>query len=554
MTSRTSHFLSIAFAVGATTLAVERQAPAPATGVPGDWPTTAANAQRDGWLRGDPYISKESLATGGFALQWKLTLPASRADARITGWGAMGGRKPIAFLADDAGMVLTIDGDTGFDYWQRTFEAVTTPTAGCRGGVTSGAVRTMALLPATIGANRGGGFGPAVRPAFHGLIGEPGQGIAAELMAPSTPTVAAPVASPAPPAGSVPSSGSAPSGRGSDAAAGRSASAPSGRGGRGGPQGLFVVSPDGVMHTLGENSGLDVQKPTTFLPAGAQGQGLSIVEGVAYLLTSSGCGGVSNGVRALPLTGETRTVAVWESKGAPIGVPAFGTDGSVYVTIGGSDAPDGQANAVVALEPRTLRVLRWFTPPSGLLVTSPMVVRHKERDVVAVALDEGRVVVLDAASLGGADHRTALATAAFPDPTMVPRGLASYADESGTRSLLVTVSAAPSAGVKSAAGALIALTLGNDDALQRRWTVPDLIAPLPPVVVNGVVFALSSGRPGGPPPVLHALDPATGQRIWDSGRAIAGWVQDGTLMAGNSQLYVATTDRVVYAFGFPMDR
>ena len=40
----------------------------------------------------------------------------------------------------------------------------------------------------------------------------------------------------------------------------------------------------------------------------------------------------------------------------------------------------------------------------------------------------------------------------------------------------------------------------------------------------------------------------------DSGRAIAGWVQDGTLMAGNSQLYVATTDRVVYAFGFPMDR
>src|SRR5262245_54195512 len=147
MTPGFTRTLSIALAVGSMTTVAFTQAPAPApsTGVPGDWPATAANAQRDGWLRGDAYISRDEMAKGGFGLQWTLALPASsRPGASITSWTSMGGRKPIAFVTDEAGMVSSIDTDTGFDYWRRVFDARPDRRAGCINGLSSGAVRSMA--------------------------------------------------------------------------------------------------------------------------------------------------------------------------------------------------------------------------------------------------------------------------------------------------------------------------------------------------------------------------------------------------------------------------
>jgi outer membrane protein assembly factor BamB len=85
--------------------------------------------------------------------------------------------------------------------------------------------------------------------------------------------------------------------------------------------------------------------------------------------------------------------------------------------------------------------------------------------------------------------------------------------------------------------------------LQRGWTSRDMMAPLPPVVINGVVFAVSGGASR--PSVLYALDGATGQELWNSGAAIASIARG--LSGGSGQVYVGTNDGTLYAFGFPIE-
>jgi len=494
---------------------------------------------------------------GGFELQWKLAVPPSQhPEAAITSWASMGGRKPIAFLTDDRGMVVSVDTDTGLDYWQRTFDGDAPPTSDCAAGLSSGAVRNMALLPATSGATRGGGFGPAVRPPFHGVVGEPGEGVARELMGqlktappPSTgPSTSPPPAGSPPPAVARGNDVPAPSaGRMTDASSGRGMAAAA-RGGRGGPQGLYVVAPDGVLRILGENSGLDVQKPIPFVPGGSRPTGLSIVDGTAYVTTARQCGATVTGVQAMPLSGESHPVVSWESEGRPIGLPAFGTDGTVYVSVGGAAtrANGGSANALVALEPRTLRLKDWYSPKSGEVASGPVIIRQNERQLIAIATADGHVHVLESASLGGADHQTAAFISVGAESGR-PRGLASFTDPAGTPHILLSLERS------GGPGNVMAFALTDGHALEQKWASRELVAPAAPVVVSDVIFALSRGRVGGPGAVLHVLDPRTGQSIWNSQSVIASAAQD-LLLVGDSQVYVVTVDREMYAFGFAMDR
>jgi hypothetical protein len=108
----------------------------------------------------------------------------------------------------------------------------------------------------------------------------------------------------------------------------------------------------------------------------------------------------------------------------------------------------------------------------------------------------------------------------------------------------------------SSAGAVIDSTLEADGTLKQTWVLSELTKPAVPIVVNGVVFALSTGDDqagSANKSVLFAIESTSGKTLWTSGRAIAGSAQ-GSLLAGNSQVYVVTRDRVVYAFGFAMDR
>jgi outer membrane protein assembly factor BamB len=104
-------------------------------------------------------------------------------------------------------------------------------------------------------------------------------------------------------------------------------------------------------------------------------------------------------------------------------------------------------------------------------------------------------------------------------------------------------------------------------SLEPEWVSRDMQAPLTPLVINGVVFALASGefRSGdgslspaerarrSSPAVLYALDGATGKVLWDSGKTISSFVHSGGLSGGASQLYLETFDENLYAFGFPIE-
>ena len=87
---------------------------------------------------------------------------------------------------------------------------------------------------------------------------------------------------------------------------------------------------------------------------------------------------------------------------------------------------------------------------------------------------------------------------------------------------------------------------------ERGWTSRDLVSPLPPLVVNSVVFALSGGAKS-KPAVLYALDGRSGQEFWNSGNTIHSYVNNGGLAGGGTRVYVSTHDGMQYAFGFPIE-
>src|SRR6202021_648601 len=118
---------------------------------------------------------------------------------------------------------------------------------------------------------------------------------------------------------------------------------------------------------------------------------------------------------------------------------------------------------------------------------------------------DGRVFLLNAASLGGADHKTPLATSAATttSKTWAPSELATWQDAAQTRWILL-----PAVGASS--GIMAMKVVGT--SLQPGWTA-NIASPSAPIVVNGVVFTLNSGSATAPA-VLYALDGATGKEIW----------------------------------------
>jgi outer membrane protein assembly factor BamB len=297
------------------------------------------------------------------------------------------------------------------------------------------------------------------------------------------------------------------------------------------PQVVYVLSSDGQLHTLGLYSGKDVARPLPFLPPNARASDLIAIDNVVYTTTMGGCGGAADGVWAMDLASDAHAVKTWKSDGgSPVGRVSFGTNGTVFV---------GSSNALVALDPKELTVRSRFTLTGSTFVTSPVVVTIGEREVVAAAARDGSVLLLDAASLAAMGR-----SAAGPGDRagLVPGGLATWEDRTGTRWLLTPTSANVSA-VK-------ATFVNGALKLEAGWTSRSMREPLAPLVVNGVAFVMSSGEPA----VLYALDAASGRELWTSGRTITSPARRPALWAGIGQVHVATSDNAVYAFGFAMER
>ena len=474
-----------------------------------NWPTVGADAQRTSWMKNEVKLSAATMTTPGFQLLWKAKLENQPAQLNALTQPLLlqniishKGFKALAFVGGSADVVYAIDYDLNRVYWKQRLNTGARPanaSVTCPGGLTA-LTRATSITPPGLPGARGGPGGPPAR--------GPGQ--------------------PGPP--------------------------PPNRGGIN-PNNLpitgavYAVSSGGMVHFLNPHIGADIQPPIKFLPPNAKVAGLILIDNVLYAATADNCGGAPNGIWALDLGSEAKTVARWESGGSVVGTtgPTFGLDGTPYVAAG---------DALFALEPKSLKPGDHFTAERAF-TTAPVAFRFRDRNLLAVGNSDGRIYLLDAKTPGGPDHKTPLARSGAAEGA---RGaLATWEDASGTRWLL-----APSA------SGIVAFTIADREgtlSLEPAWTSREIPSPLPPTILNDVVFAVASGLPPGDAKttaaervkragaaVLYALDGRTGKELWNSGTAITSFAPGIAPSAGDSQVYVVTYDGTMYAFGLPQER
>jgi outer membrane protein assembly factor BamB len=502
-------------------------------------------------VQADPKISVASLSKPGFALFWKMKLgndarqlnnlmPPTLMDRHI----GIHGFRSFGFVTGSGDNVYAVDTDLARIDWQKSFggKAPSDASLTCPGGMTAGATHALVASFATPMQGGGRGFGRAS--GAKSAVGEPGKGgvTVAEMEARAA---AAAAGAPAP-------------GRGGGGFGG-------GRGARL-PVVVNSLSSDGMLHSNFVSNGDEPGPAIPFLPGkNANAQGFVIVDNVAYVATVGGCGGVANGIWALDIA--SKAVTNWKpNSGEVAGTsgPVFGGDGTLYVATTGGD--------LVALEPKTLKVKDVYRAGQEFTST-PVTFQYKDKTMVAAAARDGRIHLVDGATLGGA----AVKSAPYSSASDFNAGaLSTWADASGTRWIL-----APTAGAVSADagfsttngavtnGAVVAWKVVDQNgalALEPGWASRDLVSPITPLVINGVVFAVSTGEARGKekmtaaqrakassPAVVYALDASNGKELWNSGKTITSFMHGGGLSGGAGQIYLGTHDGTLYSFGFPIE-
>jgi outer membrane protein assembly factor BamB len=290
------------------------------------------------------------------------------------------------------------------------------------------------------------------------------------------------------------------------------------------PGTVYALSSDGLIHVLNQHTGQDIVPAARFIRGNAKAHDVIQVGNVVYAVTSDNCGAAPNGVWAINL--ETNGVNEWKTSEASVLGLAFLTDGTVIATT---------TKGIAALEPKTLKVKQ---QRDGEYATTPMVIKVHDKEYVVASNVHGHVFLLDPVSLE-------LVVNVPGNNAVLGASFASWEEaESKTRWILATKG-----------GAVVAFKVVEKDGklgLELGWTSKELVSPAPPIVVNGVVFALSSGsRTAGA--VLYALDGMTGKELWSSGKAIAGYSTSG-ISSGQSKVFVGMHDGTLYAFGYLLPR
>jgi outer membrane protein assembly factor BamB len=279
------------------------------------------------------------------------------------------------------------------------------------------------------------------------------------------------------------------------------------------PNYLNAISADGMLHSMYVSNGEEPEKPLPFAGAKANAGGLMVLNDAAYALTS-------DTVWALDL--ESHKVASWKASGQIVtsAGPAIAPDGTVFVTT--------TAGGLAVLEAKTLAPKSTYDAHAEF-TSSPVLFQFHDKTLAAAATKDNHIHLLDAAA---------------PDKPYAPQSigfaagtLASWQDSSGTRWIL--------ASSPSAVTAWKLVDKEGAPSLTTGWTSRDLASPGAPLVINGVVFAYSQG-------VLHAFDGMNGRDLWNSGSTVTAR-GPASLSAAGSQIYLATRDGVLYAFGFPIE-
>ena len=277
---------------------------------------------------------------------------------------------------------------------------------------------------------------------------------------------------------------------------------------------------------------------------------------------------------AIDLDSETKPVVSWKTNGGPVvGAVAFAPDGTLFAAVGaGQTTGEGKANAIVALDPKTLRVKDWFTQPAAEFVTGPTILRHAGKDIVAAATTDGRILLLDATSLGGTDH----ATPRYASKTWLGSGARVSADAlatwqqsiDGTTWILLPVAGPLASGAPPTNGAIPSWRGDRPEADRRGRRAVDgagmgLAQPRGSGHADhgqrrGVhVGDWSRRRPRRAEARRRCCTRTTARRASASGTAASAmttFASPGSFWTGLGQVYVGTHDGALYAFGFNDER
>lgn len=250
---------------------------------------------------------------------------------------------------------------------------------------------------------------------------------------------------------------------------------------------------------------------------------------------------------------------------------------------------------MIHLSAGDLKLADYYTPANREWITkkdldmgnmTPAVFPFKGRELVAAAGKEGLIYLIDSKSMGGADHRTPLFRSPLytnEDVDFAGRGFwgafATWEDSKGTRWLCAPAWGPPHSKAPqfpqtwgdAPNGSIMAFKVGEKEGrivLTPGWMSRDMAVPEPPIVINGVVFAVSSGenvrqldksgkildshqRAGSPVDnaVLYALDAETGKELFSSGKTMPSFTHFSGIAAASGRVFVTAYDSTVYAFG-----
>ena len=397
---------------------------------------------------------------------------------------------------------------------------------------------------------------------------------------------------------------------------------------------VFFIPSDGKLRGLSVTDGAEKLTPVSTVAPFARAWSLNLIDNVIYTTSGRACGEVSDknsleyaaamsGLRrggrgplldasalnavdvsdlAHPstvhfFTAGARPAAPWGRGGAvrgPGGVFLETSDGRY------DPAAGDFSESILRIAPKAVRLVDSFTPTNwndNLMhdmsgSASPVVFDFGGKTLVAASQKEAVLRLLDAQDLGGNDHMTPLWQSpklgndekTGTDPGRgVWGGIATY-ETGGRRFLYLPLLGHPSkdspvfpvTNGPREDGSVIAFEVKNDGgkfSAVPLWTSTNMVMPDPPVVANGVVYALSTGgqamqnmahvgekRLGydvssvlRSTPVsnmtLYAYDAVSGKQLWSSGKTLSDWVHFSEPVVALGKVYVATHDGHVVAFG-----
>ena len=375
--------------------------------------TTGFDAQRTNWIRSDVRIDHDAIADGSFTFLWKHTFPGEPKQLQSLTQPVLQdflvgyiGFKSLAVIGGANDQLFAIDTDleqAGTGPTNLTYAAATGSVPGstwrCPGGLAAAPSRWTPRAPTAFGGPGGGGGQRATS-----AVGEPGKGAAA-LTQTRRPRQQAP------PSGDVPPPPRRPRPQRARRAVRRRRSALGGRQRRPAAHAAHHRwRPDRIRRCRSCRPTRARRRSSTSMASSTRPRRTA----AATRPTPSGASTCwrrtrrwSSGRRAAPMS------PVWAaSRSGPAGSstppPARSHPRRACGSPRAARRRRATRTAVVALDRITLEAKDWFTRDKADFNTTPVVFRYKARDYLAVTANDGRLYLLDGATLGGGDHKTPL--------------------------------------------------------------------------------------------------------------------------------------------------